>query len=270
MSKNYYTYAQILFGLREAYLENQKKLDELKSYIHVLDNNSFELYSYIDEFDFKRPEKKSFDRANRICFNIIKKQCQLVKIIEYINYRLGKMANDSSIYIINKYDDGFCIDDYAIGRKYHPELLITDEKKFNELAKDIINSKFYSLPPVYEELNPFQIISISTFDTYLVFAFGNYWTDFSYKSSNDTVVYSCSGHLKHLGYNELPNALLETKIPKSIVPKCYREIIDATIDKCKNVEIACKLGNGITELSINNDENSIILKKKRKLHVYDD
>ena len=55
---------------------------------------------------------------------------------------------------------------------------------------------------------------------------------------------------------------------KSIILKCYKEIIDATIDKCKNVELACKFGNGITELSINNDGKSIVLEEKRKLHVY--
>ena len=257
MSKDYYTFKEVVFGLRYAYIENQKMLDQLKTYIKINGENVDKSKIYVDDIK----------RVNRITLNIIKKQSDISRILRYAFWQFGFAPYNNSIYTLHNENYKLEFEEEFPNNRFSPKLEITNIKEFEELANEIINSKFMTLPSVFRRINDIQGLSLSTYNIYLTGDISNIKSYYclEYNPMDDTIIndqYNKNG-------NDLITIALHTRIPKDLIPESYREIIDANIEKCEYIHVDYLLKKGITELSISKRKDVIVLKKKKMLHQYD-
>ena len=257
MNEDFYRFKEVIFGLRYAYIENQRMLEQLKTYIKINGENIDKSKIYVDEIK----------RVNRITLNIIKKQSDISRILRYVFWQLGFAPYNNSIYTLHNENHKLYFKEELPNHRFSPKLEITNIKEFEELANEIINSKFMTLPSVFERINDIQGLSLSTYSVYLTGDISNIKSDYrlEYNPMDDTIINDQSNK----SGNDLITIALYTRIPKKLIPESYREIIDENIEKCKYIHVDDVLKKGITELSITENEGYTTLKKKKVLHQYD-
>ena len=103
MSKDIYTFGEVVFGLREEYLKTQKLLDELKNHIRINGIDQDEEFFRLD---------KGIRGNNIIRLDIEKKQNDLIKAADFITN--GLFSRNEPYQVVKKGEDGyyFSIDDY--------------------------------------------------------------------------------------------------------------------------------------------------------------
>ena len=252
MEKDTYLFSEVVIGLRSEYLKNQRLLDKLNKYIRISDDRMVKSLFC---------DLSPFSRSNEIFMYILKRQNKLQKFIDYIGFEFfnAPCHEMSPLYSLKKEN------------KYTIE--VNNKKEVIEIIDELNNSLLMKTKHLYESLSQFQTISISPRQIYMRGNFDdlNISTSFiRYESENDIfVVYP--GVKNGL---QLVNTYFNTEIPKDIIPEEYRKIIDENLKKYIDIrdygafEIDCPIEKPI-ELSINEANNKVVLKKKRLIKFYE-
>jgi len=265
MKEESYTFGEVVFGLREEYVKNQKLLNELKKYVKVEGIKDNEWYIY-GNIDWRYQEK--YIALN---IDIVKEQSKLVKMIRYIldEYTVIDWGYNNPSYKTEKKDNvySFKKDNTVISdKKYNIE--ITDKDAFEEITNNVLQSKIIN--HFYMELNPFQNITICPYEIDMCGNFrainSNAFPIIKYNQYTDSIF----ARIDYRTPKFLVSEFFDTKIPKCFTPDEYREIIDKSIEKHKNLNVAeVHLDGRNTELNIIETNDGIKLTKKKKLKFYE-
>ncbi len=266
MSKETYKFSEVLFGLREEYLENQRMLEHLEDYIQIIGD---------DYTDYAFSLGQSIRGYNIIRLDIMKKQSELSRMLEYISFEVfSRMPYSEPFQMVKEGEDGqyFKVDDYiSFIPKTHYDVEITDKKAFKEITDEISSGRLFKQKPVSITINPFQSMDIDLHRLSL-------WTSgevinsnsfgvISYEPETDTI--QARPNLKR-GYHYTLD-MLDTEIPAYMIPEGFREIIDDNIEKYnipRNVRLDSEV-NRREELDITKEDKGIVLTKRRKLKFYE-
>lgn len=145
MEKEFYTYEKILLSLYKEYVNNQKLLNELKQYISIDDDKVKDFYfkSYL-----KHVRKNRTITDKRILLVVEEKLSKIKKIQESLLFLDGYFKDNHSLYynILNSNDQSI-LDINHIDKlvSIKPNIEITDNHKFTELIREILNTRFMNL-----------------------------------------------------------------------------------------------------------------------------
>lgn len=268
MSKDTYTFSEVLFGLREEYLKNQELLDELENYISITGDK-------FDSYGFSLGE--SLRGYNIIRLDIVKKQSEIKEIIDHISFEVFNRATYCEPFqMVKNGENGqyFGPDDYTcFTPETHYNVEITDPKAFKELTDEINNTRLMKQKGSHIDINSFQTLDIDLHRLTL-------WTSGEVINSNafgviaydpiKDVIDACPNMKK--GYHFTLD-MLDTRVPAYMIPEGYREIIDDNLKKynfnvAQNIQLASDV-NRREELAIDEDDDKIVLTKIRKLKFYE-
>ena len=230
--RNYYTYREILFGLRVEYQKNQKLLEELKKMVEVLSSK---------EYDFTLRIKQGYkyypnDDFPALLLRVTKKQGKLEKAITDIenkvsfDYARWRKSNAEFVYKEEDRYPGFYAHNYMNGTKYfHPSVIINDEKGFHEIYKEIQKSKLFQLPESTIVINNFQDMDIQGHKISL-----NTLEELKISDADISITYRADDDKVHLKQNYRHNyiyldALLNTQVPSYLIPEEYINIIERNL-----------------------------------------
>ena len=269
MDKNSYLFSEIIFGLRDEYVKNQKLLNELKKYINILNENIVDLDLYL---------AKDIKNLNIIKLDISKKQTKILEMINYASLEvLGGIPQYIELsYVLKKEKNGYFFD--LDGKKFLKEPLkynieITDQKAFDEIVKCVSSSKLANLENLCIFLNPFQTIFADNKEVSMYVDFSMIssliCSNLSYNSKADTIF----TNLDCRNNKDLLIKLLNTKIPRYSLPLEYQKIIDENIKKYGDLSFDERWIKGFigrrNELDIEVSNNNVALTKKRTLKFYE-
>ena len=168
MSNETYAFSEVLLGLRSAYLENRRLLNALKKYIHIEGKK---------EDEIKISTDLNVTSQAMIRLELLEKQSELLKIMDYISFMLGTSFKYNPYYIVKKEGNNhsYGLDDYRFVSPIKPDydVEITDQKAFDELVEYIYNSEFMNLERVYFSVNQFQSLMIDQTHIWLDCTFHN-------------------------------------------------------------------------------------------------
>ena len=232
--KNYYTYRELLYGLRAEYQRNQKLIEELKKLIEIISTKEC-------DYSLKIKQGNSFYQVSdypSLLLRVTKKQNSIKKIINKLEKEIifndnvrWRKRNADFIYREDVPYPGFVAHNSLNGTKYyHPSIIINDEKGFHEIYKEVQKSKLFQLPESTIVLNNFQNINICGDKVELATSESlNYdvpKTKIVYKADDDQV------HLKQDFRHDFLTieSLLNTEIPCYAIPVGYLEILERNVN----------------------------------------
>ena len=266
MGKDCYTYGEVLFGLREEFVKNRILLDELKQYITIT-NSHYNVRDIVLSTSLEHPA------LHAIRIDLIKKQKDIKLLHDFfISKSLKPQEFKDPEYFIYKNKYGKNTIRNLKGRFCYFILVNSENsKEYERLCDEILNSKIVSCPYIFEKLSDFESLNISLEGINLhcnVRPFTEKWatTALDYFPINDSIIANPFYKRERMA---VLHYLFDRKIPKELIPECYREIIDKNIEKydqlsfSKGIIVDCDLDRE-NELAINEDEGKIILTKKPK------
>lgn len=264
-NKYYYTYKEILFGLRHEYLKVQQELEKLKPYTHV---NEF-LEKKLLDFYFELSQC-SFEKNPEVYCHFIPKQSYLKKKMNKIRAHLtgnfpiwcSKVLSDNN----NR---------YYMEQQHFPIQVCDYEycEEFDEILQKILNSDFahsiyskcdtnflgksYHLEIKPSNINLFGTINVMDLDS-----------SCDYILCYDNIY--ISHHSKNLSQDFI-NETLNVQFSKQMIPSYHQNIIDDSNVSAKKIRIADDVSNlTMVDFSIEEDEKEIVLRKsdKRKQRAF--
>lgn len=216
MEKVFYTVSEIIFGLRKEYLDNQKKLDELKKYLIPFDKN-------IESIDLWIATPLGRKNAELMC-SITKRQRQIEKLCNVMLKKVGESTypKNYSGFVRNNNDEYFL-------RNNDIKVKVLDDcmEEFSDGVKEILDSDFAKNIAVpyqigcYNEPNPVLEIRENGIRCYVV---SNMSQGFSinYEPKSDTISMNSRGNIdpRKLYY------LFNEKILEGALPEYHKRVIN--------------------------------------------
>ena len=151
--KKYYTFGEMIFALREEYKECKYLLDELNKLVNIEGD--------IKDSDFlmviKEPDRENgiIDKGLKLC--VEKRYLEVFKKIQYLKYNYQYLYR--AIFNVEKEENGLYglkykdIFSHNNGKKYIPEVHITNPEKFSELVDELYSSYLAQLKTGYFKNN---------------------------------------------------------------------------------------------------------------------
>ena len=225
-NKYYYEFGEMLLKLRIEYQNVQKLINEINGLVIVENNSERELElklnkksilnEHIDqELDLVVHKNKSSKRIRNFIFSF-----------DYI-----KWMKSNAVFKLTKDDKyKFILDNkHDISNVYNPKIYIKNQDKFNELSKELENTKLYNLPRLSFSLNPYQYLSIdgqelSLKDNRLD---SKNRVELIYDANEDLININSTKKNEYIFINEL----FETKIPKGSLPYDYISVLGDNTDE---------------------------------------
>lgn len=258
-NKDYYTYKEILFGLRHEYLKVQQELAQLKPYTQMDDY----LEKKILDFYFELSQC-SFEKNPEIyCHFIPKQSCLNKKMNKFRAFLTGDFPRWNSKVLSD--NNGR----YYMANQSFPISICNDEhgEEFDEMLQKILNSDFansiyckcdteflgksYNLEIKPSNINLFGTISVMD----LV-------CNCRYILCYDAI--DIMRHSKNLSIDFI-NETLNVQFPKEMFSNYHQNIIDNHNVSDKKIRIVDDISNlTMVDFSIEEDEKEIVLTKSNK------
>ena len=216
MSRNYYTYAEIILSLRNNYQEVQKKLNKMKEQMLVATDKSANsnLFLRLKEIDNETKEVVSEPsvhlHVSKVCPSHVK------NIINGYIYKGNNGADKTILYHTNNADfimnDDFSFTQELYGnlKLFAPGVVVPEENKeyFEKYYQQLQQLPLYNTPSLEVELSPFQWFVLR----------GNRMELFSGYTDSVTIKYVASDDKIHIFTKEEQSSLFiedlfATKIP---------------------------------------------------------
>ena len=233
MTKNDYTYGEILFSFREEYKKNRDLLNVLKQYISVVDN-SVKDYNYRSNF-------------SGIYLNIQMKQSMIERALTKITQFMGftpeeadtitySLSNGDPIKIIDSEQVGF-IPKYKVS---NPELVRGIVKEIKKYPIDDLNGTHFGRCSYYKgdkavtgermyiKRDSFNILLPSSKSPFKSITYYPQDILVTKRPSHELDTEYCTVLLKDVLY---------TRIPADIIPDSIREIIDEHLIKNLKIDV---------------------------------
>lgn len=258
-NKDYYTFKEILFGLRHEYLKVQQELEKLKPYAHV--NESLE--KKILDFYFELSQCR-FEKKPEVYCHFVPKQSYLKKKINRIK---AFLTGDMPIW----YSQVLCDNNNRYYMKQQPfPIHVCDYEyceEFDEMLQKILNSDFahsiyskcdtkflgksYHLEIQPSNINLFGTINVMNMDS-----------SCDYILCYDNI--NISHHSKNLSQDFI-NEIFNVQFSKEMIPSYHQNIIDNSNVSDKKVRIVDDISDlTMVDFSIEEDEKEIVLRKSDK------
>ena len=153
MDNDYYTIKDIIFSLRPYYLDNEKRLQQLKDLCYIVDENVSDFYFYVQKMG------KDYCLYCKYLHNID----TLKGLITYLNIKTGTYVYGKNISKLTALDNGICYFD----DKYF-KIFINAEKMdcFYKMVSEITTSSFVNninLENYFDGKNPGLYINSNEF-----------------------------------------------------------------------------------------------------------
>ncbi|MBQ8234911.1 MAG: hypothetical protein IJZ36_04965 [Bacilli bacterium] len=223
MNNKYYTFKDILYGLRHEYMINEERLTKLKKCIDIKKED-------YDKFSFYLCKINPLINTMLICdTGYYRKNITY----PYYNYKIAYNNHDKNSFNINNID------------------------KFNNILNTIITSKFANFIFIdYIELQGY----LSTYELNINLTNINLYLKEG-KYPNTTCIYYPKYDTVSIQNNkisdELINYIFNIKFPKNIFPKYHKEIIESSNILSKKLEIE----DISSTFKLEENEKKLILKK---------
>ena len=233
--KNFYTYQQLIHGLRDEYQKNQKLIEELKKLIEIESR-----YQTTSSLVLKQqPSSYHLDDYPTLLLRVSKRQREIKKkLIKLHDGFLGESPtirrNNNSDFILKK-DRGeyqfFSHNDLEGALYFHPNIFIRNQKEFSDLYRELQQTKLYNAKNSTILLNNFQDISLNGEGISL-----NTTERLKVYDPNVRITYSAEDDQVHLSQDTIHkyifiDNLLDTEIPSYSIPDEYLRILEANPTK---------------------------------------
>jgi len=260
-NKEYYTFGEILCVLRKQYQSSQILLNKMKENISVLTDVPHKTGLILRLRDYyDREDSKPF-----LLFRVSKDVNSSIKVrlrdaLNRIDHNTYRINLDNAAFEIIDEKSSFSFKPLNNSPHFNPEIIIreTSVNDFREKYEELKNSRLYSLPDFYVEINPFQSLYIwsDSIDLTSEDEYGK-GISISYEAKNDKVHVNSSKKYSTSFIGEL----LETKIPKYILPDEYIRLLNENKDEFNGLYIDDLIGRRNESLSIIDKPKKMILKR---------
>ena len=267
--KDSYTYRQILIGLRNEFLEYQKKLDMLSDYVFMFEDQTWLSYEKRDEYHFDLYKKTyTKDAMPELALNrVILRKRLLEKLRLNSSPTRSFMVKDNNgiYYPLRKH----WFEKYQFNMVVKPLF----EKEFQECVEEILNSDFAKYMQLNEHIysatsniidqknNSFLKPNLTSYGFDLL----TNKSEFKYLGRYDMLEFSMSGYPKerwepltqeHLDY------ISDIQFPKDAFSEYHQSIIERSIDDERPIILSDQYQPTIhTKLEIKDDSKKLILVK---------
>lgn len=223
MNKDYYNYYEILFSLRKEYLKNQKIINELLSYIRII-NDSYN--DYDSNLLFKSNSKNNIDSLLLI---VRKKQSNIEQMLDslysYIVYSDPNLKRGNFLYTFhfscNKYV--YLLDYNQDGRYLNAKVEIDNQEEFIKLYKQLIENTICKHGKTYIVTEEESILLSNNGIHLFHLVEDDYRKSIKsyYNGIEDNIIINNTSYLKEL---------MELKINKKYIPNHFINIIDSNMN----------------------------------------
>jgi len=147
MKKKFYTYEEILLALREEYIKNQELLKKLEKYIYVIEDENINLIKFKSTIgQINNDYFMSYSLDSKMISLVLLERLNIIK--RMINRFMEDEVKNRIKYNVVLEDNGnYGIKEVSRGDLvwFDPTIIITDQKYFNEIVNEILNSEFMNL-----------------------------------------------------------------------------------------------------------------------------
>ena len=242
---DFFTFAEVLTGLKDELIKNRDRLLKLNDLTKVETNDDVTSYYRLICSDASSEARYGYRREDdkvHLKFYVNKKPNTLPVLYRKIRYRAGdpNLLMDNASYKLVKDNNGFnfeLIDRLNFGDSiYHPNISILDYEEFSKIYDDIANSKLFHLPSISIDVNFFQTLAVCSteIELYNHDLKHNRYSGIYYNAENNKFFADTIGNMNSCIQIE---DLLDTKIPKKILPEEYVEALDQNKDKTAFVSL---------------------------------
>lgn len=261
-NREYYTFAEIITGLRKDYKVNQELLEKLHKYIKI-----------VSEFDTKSNLKLSLEdntstevSLSRLFLHVSRIPSSISMLIrdamnKYTYNQVRWMIDNASFYLIEDSDRLYFNQNNHLKLEgiFQPKVLIDNQSEFASTYAELKSTKLFTLPSLYIEINPCQSLFIWGDMIYLSSSFEmSKKIDIEYIAKDDSISIN-----SNTGYSTyFIRRLLETKIPKYEFPNEYISLLEENCDKTDDLFIEDKIGRKKENLQFQDTGKRLILTKK--------
>ena len=220
MDKDYYNYYEFLFSLRKEYLENQKIINKLMSYIRITGKP-------IDEYNSNLLFKPNIDNDIDSLLLIVKKRESCIRLFLDSLYSSlvsgesnSKSSNFSFAFRLSK-EYVYLLDNDQDGRYLNAKVEITDQKEFIELYKELIEKAICKGKTCLFFDDGF--IQLTNNGINLFQAESDYKKNYKldYNGIEDLVITN--------NVSKIDN-LMHLKVNKKMVPEKFKKLVDRNMD----------------------------------------
>lgn len=261
-NREYYTFAEIITGLRKDYKVNQELLEKLHKYIEI-----------VSKFDTKS-NLKLFLRNNsstevdfpRLFLRVSKNQSSISMLFRDVMNKctfdeVRWMIDNASFYLIEDNDRLYFKQNNYLKLEgiFKPEVLIGNQVEFASIYAELKSTKLFTLPSLYIEINPYQLLFVCGDSIYLSNSNERgKEIEIKYIAKDDSISVSSS-----ISYsNHFIEKLLETKIPKYEFPNEYISLLDGNDDKTNDLFVNDIIGRKKENLQFEGKGKGLVLTKK--------
>lgn len=234
MEKKYYTFYEIVYGLRGEYLKNQELINELESLIDINRNDASSriLLSQSDEL-------LSSDAQIRLL--LYKRQKSIIKRLDRLYSNILDDNKCAYLSVEKSKDGGYELlpSRYSLdksGLLNNTMLFIRNKNTFNDISEKLYNSKLMQLPCQFIDINDWQRLVIDGKAIELLTLSKSkgespkllgpiYSSILDYVPRNDVINVDIVSDASSYRTQKL----LETEIPEYKLPQEYKEIIESNI-----------------------------------------
>ena len=253
----YYTLKQVVFGLREEYLYNEKALNSLKKYITLTGDKE------LKEFDFYE-----YTRGNNGYIQLVlqERQSAIVRLLQLFQnaiiqqdkekeLHISRELNGNNNYLILPNNDSYKINDDVANDLYQS----VDRLLNSDFVKKISNSYIKDGDKYSLKLSP-ERITVSTYPGHIEFPSAG----IIYNAKQDQVV--ITGYEEALMYEQLMN-IYNIKVDRDYFSEEQKDIIETSDAYNKDIRI---VGNTLDRSSqfydvIDEDDKTIVLQRNKKI-----
>lgn len=258
MEKKFYTFEEILLALRGEYLKHQELLEELKNYLYI-ENNEIESFYF-------QSHRKTLQNGNvvynpKLSLVIVEKLKKLQRIREKIMVQQGYSPSQNKAFYEFKQDESknFSCDLEFKGKlvSIKPIFTITNQKEFNELINEILNTDFMKL---VEERTFKSMIGDWRFLAYTSFMeLGNSRNKILYFADQDTIKF------RGVDYQDYAKRIIRYPIHEYYIRDDLKKMIDKNLKEDQIIEIdEYSFNEKETNFEIVDSDNGIKLIKTKK------
>ena len=263
-NNDFFTFSEILTGFKDELVQNRDTLQRLKAFTEVKTTDNIAIEYFLQENGAIIDDYVIEDYPHLELY-VRKLPTTLPVLYRSIRYRNSdpNLLVDRANYNVIKEDNGFIfevIDNLNFGDKiYHPEVTVLDYGEFLKLYNKITNSKLFNLPTIYKNINPYQLLIVDSNRIELQNESGETrkYISICFDPKTNKVLLNQRGRHSSMFISDL----LQTQIPKSVLPQEYINILDQSEDKIDELYFDSVSHNGKEYYTI--DDDVLRLTKKR-------
>ncbi len=259
INKDFYTYTEIVTGLRAEMGIGKKWMEDLNKHIVFVTEDDIESQLYL-----KPKVCGILEEKQEIVLDVSKKPSTISEL--YCSIRDQSKGVRSPKYNAtykltdNGEEVGFALADTPGYNcvPYNPGVAITDYNLFVKEYQELIHSKYYDFPAAVIAINPFQSLMFRGNSITLYNGISGNSGTVSYNLSSDTLItMPLSGKPKFYLL-----ALLSTQIPRYQIPEEYLEVLDSNPEDMEHrFTFPCNAYFTNAEYCIKHDKLELVRKK---------